>query len=444
VRDLLLLSAHKPEAVNKPPPENSPNQPAAEHCLQAAANDATEPLPPEGGVPAREAGRIRILLVEDSPSDALLLEESLSQDGLGPFQFTRCETLAGALEHLRANAPDVVLLDLNLPDSSGKETFLRARTAAPSAPIVVLTGAADEALGVEAVRNGVQDYLIKGQAYGRQTARAIRYAIERKQAEEALKQADSALREKERQLREANQALEARVVERTAALQETISELEGITHSVTHDLRGPLRAMSAFGQLLREECTACHKPQARDYVERITASTLRMDKLIQDVLQYRSLAGGEMRLVPVEVVGLLRGILNSYPAFQSPQVAIRIVEPMPKVLGNEAALTQCLSNLLGNAVKFVAPGTRPRVCVWAEARGATVRLWVSDNGIGIPGVAQERVFNLFERLHPEFEGSGVGLTVVRKAVEKMGGKVGLESEPGRGSRFWLELKAAGV
>ena len=113
-------------------------------------------------------------------------------------------------------------------------------------------------------------------------------------------------------------------------------------------------------------------------------------------------------------------------------------------------MTQCFSNLLGNAIKFVAPGKRPQVRVWAEAGGnprasslPSVRLWFADNGIGIPKDAQERIFKMFQRLDKSYDGTGVGLTVVRKAVEKMGGRVGLESELGQGSRFWLELKVVG-
>jgi len=166
----------------------------------------------------------------------------------------------------------------------------------------------------------------------------------------------------------------------------------------------------------------------------------------------------------VDAEKLLRGIVATYPAFQPPQVEIQIQGPLPRVLGNEAALTQCFSNLLGNAIKFVAPGTRPEVRIWAEQvkadgkrpkQGGGVndgepktspvlfaRLWFADNGVGIPKEAQERIFRMFQRLDRSYDGTGVGLTVVRKAVEKMGGRVGLESEPGQGSRFWLELKAA--
>jgi signal transduction histidine kinase len=451
---------------------------------------------------------VRVLLVEDSASDALLLQESLSETGLGGLEFTHVECWAAALECLRQNQFEVLLLDLSLPDVTGRDTFLRARAEAPHLPIVVLTGEANEELGLDAVRHGVQDYLIKGQTYGRYTMRTIRYAIERKQVEDALMHTEQALRESERQLREWNTDLERRVAERTASLEETISDLEDFSHSITHDLRAPLRAIRSFAQILGEECLACGRPKAQEHIHRITSAAARMDRLIQDVLQYSGLARSELRLSPVNVQELLRGIIDTYPAFQPPQVEIQINGPLPRMLGNEAALTQCFSNLLGNAIKFVAPGTRPQVRMWAERVGnpkvetrdpkegrspnsekgdeplpagpdplpatnlqspvthhasritqqgppsssplapqpatlPTVRLWFADNGIGIPKDAHERIFKMFQRLDKSYDGTGVGLTVVRKAVEKMGGKVGLESEPGRGSRFWIELKAAG-
>jgi signal transduction histidine kinase len=428
---------------------------------------------------------VRVLLVEDSASDAALLQESLVEAGLGEFDFTHAECWAEAVKCLSQKPFNVLLLDLSLPDITGRDTFLRARAEAPHLPIVVLTGETSEALGLDAVRHGIQDYLIKGQADGRQTVRAIRYAIERKQVEDALLQTEEALRASERQLREWNADLERRVAERTASLEETISDLEDFSHSITHDLRAPLRAIRSFAQILGDECLACGRPQAQDHIHRITSAAARMDKLIQEVLQYSRLARSELRLAPVDVQELLRGIIETYPAFQPPEVEIHVEGPLPRVLGNEAALTQCFSNLLGNAIKFVAPGTWPQVRVWAEREGKpkaesrkpkegrnpkseprieppdaatgqppitphasrltsppSVRLWFADNGVGIPREAQERIFKMFQRLDKSYDGTGVGLTVVRKAVEKMGGRVGLESEPGQGSRFWVELKAA--
>ena len=131
------------------------------------------------------------------------------------------------------------------------------------------------------------------------------------------------------------------------------------------------------------------------------------------------------------------------PEFQESRAEISIAQPLHKVLGHEALLSQCLSNLLGNAVKFVGPGVRPHVKIWTEAFNDRVRVWVTDNGVGIPKGKQDRIFGLFQRLHQEdvYPVTGIGLAIVRKAVERMNGKVGVESEPGKGSRFWLELAA---
>ena len=137
---------------------------------------------------------LKVLLVEDSPSDAALLKESLTQSGLEHFEFTHVECWAEAAKTLRQGHFDVLLLDLSLPDSAGRDTFLQAHAEAPHLPIVVLTGIEDEVIGLDAVRHGIQDYLIKGQADGRQIARAIRYAIERKQAEEELQKLNRTLR----------------------------------------------------------------------------------------------------------------------------------------------------------------------------------------------------------------------------------------------------------
>jgi signal transduction histidine kinase len=152
----------------------------------------------------------------------------------------------------------------------------------------------------------------------------------------------------------------------------------------------------------------------------------------------------DMRLEPVDMEKLFRGVLDVYPNLQPPHAEIRIESPLPPVLGNEAALTQSISNLLGNAVKFVAPDVLPQVRVWAQEKGDCIRFYFQDNGIGIAPDHQERIFNMFERLHSttDYPGTGIGLAIVRKSVELMGGKAGVESEPGKGSTFWLELNRA--
>jgi len=240
----------------------------------------------------------------------------------------------------------------------------------------------------------------------------------------------------------AEENLERKVQERTARLLETVGDLQAFSYSIAHDMRAPLRAMQSFAMLLEEECGEDVGPVGKDYIQRIITSSNRMDRLIQDVLNYSRVVLGGAKLEPVDLQTLVRGILDSYPLMGPPDSEILVEGKLPTVLGNEAALTQCVSNLLANAVKFVTPGTLPRVRVFAETRGDRVRLFVQDNGIGIAKEWQEKIFNIFQQLTPGSEGTGIGLAIVRKAAKRMGGEVGLTSEPGKGSTFWLDLALA--
>jgi signal transduction histidine kinase len=242
-------------------------------------------------------------------------------------------------------------------------------------------------------------------------------------------------------LAKANTSLEGLVRERTAALAQTLADLEHFYHALVHDVRAPLRAMSGYAALL-EESLEDAAPQSLEFSRRIRASAERLDALLQDSLNYAQLLRGEMPVRPVELTPFLRGLIESYPDLQVHAAAIRLEGGFPRVLGNEAALTQCFANLLRNAVKFVTPGVAPQVLVRAEPRGEKVRIWICDNGIGVAREAQDRIFEMFHRGHPQYEGTGVGLAIVRKAVQRMGGSVGVESEPGQGSRFWLDLQPA--
>jgi signal transduction histidine kinase len=204
--------------------------------------------------------------------------------------------------------------------------------------------------------------------------------------------------------------------------------------------------MHGFSEIVLEEY-AQHVPDAgKNYLHRISASAARLDELIRDVLNYSRIVREELKLERVDVEKLLFEILDTYPSLTAGGGTVEVEGPLPPVIGNVAALTQVFSNLLGNAVKFVKPDEPPRVRVWAHVKrgGDTVRLWIQDNGIGIPKELHGRLFGIFQRLHGQepYEGTGIGLAIVRKAVERMGGRVGLQSEPGKGSRFWVEFKMA--
>jgi PAS domain S-box-containing protein len=236
--------------------------------------------------------------------------------------------------------------------------------------------------------------------------------------------------------------LETLVAERTATLRETIGDLEAFSYTVSHDLRAPLRAVQGYAQILKEEYKeAVLDEVAEDYLDRIIKAGNRLDGLIQDVLAYSRVARRDHSMHSVELDPLVRDIVRQYPQLRAPDVQVSIRGRLPAVKGCEALLTQCFSNLLGNAAKFVKPGQPAQIVLHAEkSLGSTVRLWIEDSGIGIAPEHQERIFGMFERLEQKnYEGTGVGLAIARKAVERMEGKIGVISELGKGSSFWIEL-----
>jgi PAS domain S-box-containing protein len=258
------------------------------------------------------------------------------------------------------------------------------------------------------------------------------------------KKAERAIIESQRNLARANEDLERRVAERTAALQEAVHQMEEFSYTLSHDLRGPLRAMQGYCHILLEEAANELSPENLPYLKRIGQSAERLDRLGQDVLSYTRVGRAEMKMKPLNTEQVIMDVLRTYAPDQHPIPEIVIDRPLLDVMGHEAALVQCVSNLIGNAFKFVSPGAVPRVHLWTERVDNQVRLWVEDNGFGISKDQHEKIFNMFERL-PEvrdYPGTGVGLAIVKKAINRMQGEVGVESTPGKGSRFWIQLPAA--
>lgn len=246
-----------------------------------------------------------------------------------------------------------------------------------------------------------------------------------------------------RQLLESHDELEKRVQERTLALSEAVAQLEEFSYTISHDLRAPLRAIQVYSEVLLEDHCGGLDVEGRRCLQRIWENSGRLDKMVSDVLTFSRLGRSEVRLENVNLDKLVRCIVEQYPAMQAPNATVEIAE-LHELWGHEPSLTQIVSNLLLNAVKFVAPDVLPVVKVWTEKTDGVVTLWIRDNGIGIDPSHQGRLFRMFERLHPQagFEGTGVGLAIVRKAAQRMGGDVGMQSDGRSGSSFWVRLAAA--
>ncbi len=260
----------------------------------------------------------------------------------------------------------------------------------------------------------------------------VRNISERKRAEE--------------EFRKYRKHLEAFVAQRTDQLEAANKELESFAYSVSHDLRAPLRAMEGFASALLEDYAEKLDETGKDYAHRVVSAAQHMDILIQDLLAYSRLSRSALKPNAVSLDGVLGEVMHQLSSdIQKMDAQIRVERPLPEVMGDHATLVQVLSNLLSNAIKFVEPGVKPKVNIWAEALNSRVRLWVEDAGIGIAPEYHDRIFRIFERLQgmEAYPGTGVGLAIVKKGLERMGGKAGVDSTPGRGSKFWVELRAKG-
>ncbi len=273
----------------------------------------------------------------------------------------------------------------------------------------------------------------------RRNQRRLELEVAKRKASEAgLLEAHTALR------RHASE-LDQRVTERTAQLAASVASLESLLYQIAHNFRAPLRAVRGYTEILAEEYAPHLDARAGQYCGRIAHAAERMDALIHDLLDYGRLGHLEVALSTISLEKVVdRVLFLAADQISAAQAEVQVLHPLPDLRANAETLEGVLSNLLDNALKFVPPDRRPRVRLRAETRGPIVRIWVEDNGIGIESRYHQKIFGVFERLcfQDSGEGTGIGLAVVTEGVKRMSGKVGLESEPGNGSRFWLELPAA--
>ncbi len=357
----------------------------------------------------------------------------------GLFAVTRVARLQEALNLLAQKRFAVVLLDLGLPDSVGLETLAAVRGAAENVPIVVLTGIDDDGLSLAAIQQGAQDYLAKDHLEGRLLSRTIRHAIERKRAEIELLRHNREVEAARAQIEQ--QAAELKT--RAEQLDRTNRDLDDFTYIASHDLKEPLRGISGYCEILREDYADKLDAGARGRLDALVKMCNRLATLVDNLLTYSRVGAISPADDQIDLHALAEdAIVSLRPTIDRRDALVRVVGRLPKVRGDSTVIGMVFGNLISNAVKFNQSG-RPEVEI-GLLPGDPETIYVKDNGIGIEQRHHDDIFTIFRRLHArnKYEGTGAGLTIVRKIVQSHGGRIWLESEPDQGTTFFFTLAPA--
>jgi signal transduction histidine kinase len=401
---------------------------------------------------------VRLLIVDDSPEDRLMYRRLLSQGVESEYRFLEAESGEEGLELVRRDPPDCVLLDYRLPDVDGLE-FLERVTGAGSLPVIVLTGQGSEAVAVEAMKNGAQDYLLKGTVSRESLERAVRNAIEKVALRRERRQAEEALQKMYGELEGLVQQRTAELSKAHASEREARRQAEEANRlkdeflaTLSHELRTPLNAILGWSQMLRTgRLDLATTARALETIERNAKSQAQ---LIADILDVSRIITGKLRLQlgPVELSRIVETVLDSVrPAAEAKSIRLTVgLEPLAApLLGDADRLQQVIWNLLSNAIKFTPQGGRVDVRLQqTDAPDAphadSVELRVSDTGIGIRPDFLPYVFDRFRQAESTTTrthgGLGLGLSIVRHLVEQHGGTVQVESSgEGQGATFIVRL-----
>ena len=369
--------------------------------------------------PTAAADASRVLLVEDSRAYAQLVEDMLEESGSG-LELAHCRGIAEAKLRLADDRFDCVLMDLGLPDADGLAGMRRLLELAPSVPVVVLTGRDDDEVGLDAVKEGAQDYLVKARSDGPLIARAIRYAIERK-------------------------LVELELADRADQIQAFAERQRDFVASASHELRTPLTSILGYLEIVLEDDEPGFEEQ-RAHVEVAYRNSRRLLALVEDLLTVNKLDSGNLGVdvedVPLaDLLRAAREVGIGLCARAGLDLRIPQIAPAVSVRADRARVVEVLDNLIGNAVKFTPAGGV--VALETRVEADRVVLSVSDTGVGIPAEDLPSIFDRFFRspdsVRMAIPGTGLGLSIARRLVELQGGDITVASSVGSGTTFTVTL-----
>jgi len=363
----------------------------------------------------RTGAPTQVLLVEDNPGDACLIAELLREAGVDAFTLSHVSSLADAFQTLSKTSVDVMLLDLSLPDSSGLDTVRLANKHAPDVPIVVMTGLNDGELALNAVQEGVQDFLVKGDTESEWLARCIRYAIERKRGQQIL-------------------------AKKNQELQEKNANLQQLTFAMTHDLQTPLASLVGAVDILRACIDSDDGAVVREWLTRIDASALRMMEMLDHLHVFSKAGLDTLECSPLELGSIVHSVIDDTRAWTSEHhVTVECDMNDVHILGDKEAAHRIFANLISNAIKYAPDDGSGHVQISTADCGDCIRVQIDDNGPGIPPAQLDDVFIAFRRANKAKPGTGLGLAIVARYVERLGGRTWLESDGSSGTSAIVEL-----
>jgi len=360
-----------------------------------------------------------LLIVDDEPASMRALCDTLEYEGYKTYGFT---TPTEALAAMRERHFDLLLADLQMPGTNGIDLMKSAQLIDPTLVAVIMTGHGALETAIAAMKAGALDYIQK----------PIKLATTLPVLERALAV---------RQLRIEKKRLEENVRERTEELKIANRELEAFSYSVSHDLRAPLRAVSVFTQALLSDHVGTLTEEGRRLLQNVNAGAAHMDRLITDLLRLSQLNRQALHKQPVRFGDLARRIIDEMGAERAGRDIEFVIADFPTWQVDQGLMQQVFVNLISNAVKFTREREKARIEIGYRKDGTTLVCFVKDNGVGFNMKYMNKLFGVFQRLHSadQFEGTGVGLSIVRRIIERHGGKVWVDGAQDQGAAFYFSL-----